>query len=277
MRRCAKNYIDTRPHPVHFLSGREIHCHITRLIDLSQTVYGWSTSALTAALNHTIADAPSSATAFYVDFDLTQTKIIIRPDTRLARLMSLRNKSHWWTALLWLTLVYPILWLFRRYASHGGGRWEVCGGAYALKIVEDALPEEIPSSIAFPEPTISGVPVDKLDANDDAERAVAFATALPPAAGPTSYNPVYLPHPCPIAPPTPDLFQPSPPHSRLVARPSGGMVRITGFREGEWFRAWEPTIRRCVRTRVQQEEPFTRPDTMSAADMVSPGAGLDGY
>lgn len=35
--------------------------------------------------------------------------------------------------LLWLSLVYPFLWLWRRFSSRGGGKWKVCGGAYALK------------------------------------------------------------------------------------------------------------------------------------------------
>jgi hypothetical protein len=29
--------------------------------------------------------------------------------------------------------LYPFIWLFKRFHSCGGGRWEVCGGAYALK------------------------------------------------------------------------------------------------------------------------------------------------
>jgi hypothetical protein len=34
---------------------------------------------------------------------------------------------------MWLFLVYPFIWLFRRYSRRGGGRWEVCRAAYALK------------------------------------------------------------------------------------------------------------------------------------------------
>ena len=35
--------------------------------------------------------------------------------------------------LLWITLIYPFIWLYKRFSHRGGGRWEVCGGAYALK------------------------------------------------------------------------------------------------------------------------------------------------
>lgn len=39
----------------------------------------------------------------------------------------------WMVFLMWLLLIYPFLWLFRRFHHQGGGRWEVCGAAYALK------------------------------------------------------------------------------------------------------------------------------------------------
>ena len=35
--------------------------------------------------------------------------------------------------LLCVTLLYPFIWLFKRFAAEGGGKWKVCGGAYALK------------------------------------------------------------------------------------------------------------------------------------------------
>ena len=30
-------------------------------------------------------------------------------------------------------MIYPFIWLYKRFGRSGGGRWEVCGGAYALK------------------------------------------------------------------------------------------------------------------------------------------------
>ncbi len=60
---------------------------------------------------------------------MSHHKIRVRPDNALSRTLS--NK--WLKFLLWLFLIYPFLWLFKRFSSHGGGRWEVCGGAYALK------------------------------------------------------------------------------------------------------------------------------------------------
>lgn len=33
-------------------------------------------------------------------------------------------------------MIFPFIWLFKRFHSRGGGVWEVCGGAYALKRLE---------------------------------------------------------------------------------------------------------------------------------------------
>ena len=63
-------------------------------------------------------------------------KIRVRPAGRLSRALS----NPCLVALLWLTLLYPLLWLYRRFARGGGGRWAVCGGAYALKAWERLPP-----------------------------------------------------------------------------------------------------------------------------------------
>lgn len=60
---------------------------------------------------------------------MSHHKIRIRPDNTLSRMLS--NK--WLKFLLWIFLIYPFFWLFKRLNGRGGGRWEVCGGAYALK------------------------------------------------------------------------------------------------------------------------------------------------
>lgn len=60
---------------------------------------------------------------------MTGNKIYIRPDNRLSRTLS--NK--WLKFLLIITFIFPFVWLFKRFNKKGGGRWEVCGGAWALK------------------------------------------------------------------------------------------------------------------------------------------------
>ena len=63
-----------------------------------------------------------------VQFKQRRDKIHIRADNSLSRTLS--NK--WLVFLLCITLIYPFIWLYKRYSATGGGRWEVCGGAYAL-------------------------------------------------------------------------------------------------------------------------------------------------
>lgn len=57
----------------------------------------------------------------------------------------------WLKLLLFLTLVLPFIWLWRRYAPRGGGHWQVCGGAYALKQWRFATDDEL----AHPDPAAS--------------------------------------------------------------------------------------------------------------------------
>jgi hypothetical protein len=64
-----------------------------------------------------------------VDFIMHRSKIYIRPDNKLSRMLS--NK--WLKFLSIILLIFPFIWLFKRFHSRGGGRWEVCGGAYPLK------------------------------------------------------------------------------------------------------------------------------------------------
>ncbi|KAJ7597017.1 hypothetical protein C8J56DRAFT_918930 [Mycena floridula] len=99
-------------------------------------IYGWNLKKLELAVRSSIV------ASFYqgdiqVDFVKTGSKIYIRPDNRLSRMLS--NK--WLKFLLWILLMYPFIWLLKRF--YLGGRWEVCGGAYALKrmVPADQVPE----------------------------------------------------------------------------------------------------------------------------------------
>lgn len=64
-----------------------------------------------------------------VSFRTRGSKIYIRPDNKLSRMLS--NK--WLKFLSIIFLIFPFIWLFKRFNSRGGGRWEICGGGYALK------------------------------------------------------------------------------------------------------------------------------------------------
>ncbi|TBU65134.1 hypothetical protein BD310DRAFT_303607 [Dichomitus squalens] len=93
----------------------------------TKVVYGWNISNLEEAITAAIRSVYSHTVQ--LSFDISNHKIRIRPDNRLSRTLS--NK--WLKFLLWILLIYPFIWLYKRFSAHGGGRWEVCGGAYALK------------------------------------------------------------------------------------------------------------------------------------------------
>ena len=70
-----------------------------------------------------------------------------------------RTLSHTWSVvLLSLSLIYPFLWLYKRFARDGGGCWEVCGGAYPLKAWQyvDAPPVHADLDTLPPSYTVGG-------------------------------------------------------------------------------------------------------------------------
>jgi len=91
-------------------------------------VYGWNIDTLKAAIRTTIAST-SYVGNVSVSFEYSSNKICVRSDNRLSRTLS----NPWIKFLMIITLIYPFVWLYKRFHSRGGGRWEVCGGAYALK------------------------------------------------------------------------------------------------------------------------------------------------
>ena len=100
-------------------------------------VYGWNIGALeaaiAAAIKSTYYDGRST-----VEFKHSRSKIHIRANSEIARALS----KTWVKVILWILLIYPFIWLYKRFAARGGGKWEVCGGAYALKRWE---PTDVPS------------------------------------------------------------------------------------------------------------------------------------
>ena len=73
------------------------------------------------------------------------SKVYIRPDNAVSRMLS--NK--WLKFLSIILLIFPFIWLFKRFHSRGGGRWEVCGSAYPLKQWVPVDPEEEINSDPF--------------------------------------------------------------------------------------------------------------------------------
>src|ERR1700691_2290949 len=108
---------------------------------LTQVVHGWNIDTLKSAIRTTIAST-SYAGNISVSFEYTSNKICVRPDNRLSRILS----NPWIKFLMIITLIYPFVWLYKRFHSRGGGRWEVCGGAYSLKRLVPAGEEQNPDS-----------------------------------------------------------------------------------------------------------------------------------
>jgi len=104
-----------------------------------KVVYGWNFDTLKSAIRTTIASTPYTGN-ISVSFEYTSNKICVRPDNRLSRILS----NPWLKFLMFVTLVYPFIWLYRRFHPRGGGKWEVCGGAYSLKPLVQAGEERNP-------------------------------------------------------------------------------------------------------------------------------------
>ena len=93
-----------------------------------------------SAIRSTIESSPYNG-SLQIDITPYGSKVYIRPNNAVSRMLS--NK--WLKFLSIILLIFPFIWLFKRFHSRGGGRWEVCGGAYPLKQWVPLDPEEISS------------------------------------------------------------------------------------------------------------------------------------
>ncbi|KAI0655128.1 hypothetical protein C8Q70DRAFT_1057778 [Cubamyces menziesii] len=90
--------------------------------------YGWDTDQLEAAVRDIILETGYSG-SHVVTFITWRNVIVVYPDNYLARVLDYK----WVKIALWVLLIYPFIWLFKNYHESGGGKWKVCGGAYAIK------------------------------------------------------------------------------------------------------------------------------------------------
>lgn len=96
--------------------------------DYKKVVYGWNFDAIVNATRSLIKSTHYSGD-IYVSFETSHSLISIRSENRLSRMLS----NGWIKFFLIITFIYPFLWLFKHFHTRGGGTWQVCGGAYALK------------------------------------------------------------------------------------------------------------------------------------------------
>ncbi|PPQ62818.1 hypothetical protein CVT24_000512 [Panaeolus cyanescens] len=200
-----------------------------------KTVYGWNTSKLKDAI-HTLIRSTNYSGTVHTEFNLSATRICIRPDNRLSRALS----STLIKALLWVTLIYPFIWLFKRFNRAGGGRWEIFSGAFGLVHIVPIGEQDTDVQLITHSKSASD---DQEESNTDLILASSSSLAI------TKRSVVEIPP------------------------GSDNLHDVTGYREGEWFREWENTIRNCVLNRVQESEPLT----LGFRGPVQPAEELDGY
>lgn len=116
---------------------------------MEQVIHGWNFDALEAAVVAAVKSTYYQG-RLTVKFEQRSDKIIVRADNWLSRTLS--NK--WLVLILIVTLIYPFVWLYKRFGRTGGGRWEVCGGAYALVAWQPVSPGD---DMNAPPPPFSSV------------------------------------------------------------------------------------------------------------------------
>lgn len=147
----------------------------------------------------------------------------------------LSNK--WLKFLSIILLIFPFIWLFKRFHSRGGGRWEVGGGGYPMKLW---VPAESPQEIEAAATSATG------------DRLPAYSDSLTLSTG--SWSPRTRSQ------------------SNLYMQTPSGPMKLLGQKEGEWFRQWERAITRAVLTGYQSPIPLPSNARSPAAVQL-----LDGY
>ena len=213
-------------------------------------IYGWNLADLRKSIETLIRSTHYTGT-LAISFDVTASKVYVRPTNRLSRTLS--NK--WIKFLLWILLIYPFIWLFKRFHSRGGGQWRVAGGAYATKAwvhLNDSVEGE----------DITQYLVRRQDSSiKPPEYSVATSTS-----DTRGFQDIGMSSGSPLPGPGISI-------GRLRRTPQG-ISKLVGVREGEWFKEWDGTIRRAVIARQQSGEPMYQPDHVQREIA---GATLDGF
>jgi len=201
-----------------------------------KVLYGWDLSRIEKALR-------SLVLSFYnghleITFINRSSKICIRPSNRLSRMLS--NK--WLKFISIILLIYPFIWLFKRFYKKGGGIWEVCGGAYPLKQwVPVGQEEGIPSELQGVQQEETLPPYDPygtswLDPTLGSRESFGLNSTVTVASS-SQLN--------------------GQRRSTRYMQTASGIKKLVGTREGEWFKIWERLIIRAVQGKYQSSEPLS--------------------
>lgn len=110
------------------------------------TTYGWNTLALRNAVYNLLLSMGYSTNrepSYHLRVELKSSPHSIR-----VRSPSFFNKMFFFKGyifLAWLALIYPLLWLWRRFVPGAGARWEVMGSAFPTNrwvLLKDTHPTE---------------------------------------------------------------------------------------------------------------------------------------
>lgn len=241
-----------------------------------KVVHGWNIETLRQAVDSLIKSTYYTGN-IEVTFPISGNKIYVRPTNQLARAL-----SHWWIKLLlWITLIYPFIWLYKRFAPRGGGIWRVAGAAYPLKEwvhLEDSIRgEDVAQYATRKEESLARTQYQRqlqvLPSTFTGDRKTPIASSSTSGDAWADQRPQTLAQfgnaPTPQASTSGSGLK----LSKLRQTPNG-ISELVGLREGEWFKQWEGTITRAVLLRVDRRDPISIPGEFGAA---SAGAMLDGF
>jgi hypothetical protein len=241
-----------------------------------KVVYGWNLDALQKSIETLIKSTYYSGN-LKVTFTVTGDTITIRPTNRLSRALS----QLWIKIILWITLIYPFIWLFKRFSKIGGGEWRVAGAAYPFKEWvhrEDSVPGEDVAQYLM-----------RKEGSQSQTQSQSLLQTLPPYSAASSSQPRGSDGDAwaDSRPTTLTQFGAStsstyPSSTRVPAalnlaklrRTPKGISELVGLREGEWFKQWEATLTRSVMLRLERKDPMMVTSEVLAE---SAGAMLDGF
>ncbi|ORX38964.1 hypothetical protein BD324DRAFT_618014 [Kockovaella imperatae] len=103
-------------------------------------LWGWNLEALQTAIEGAIKSTGYNSNDVKVQFELEQIVIEVHPPNLLSRAVN----TTWVYVLLWMTLLYPLVWIWQRMHTLGGGPYQVSSINYGLKFYPP-LPSTFPS------------------------------------------------------------------------------------------------------------------------------------
>ena len=95
---------------------------------LRKEIYAWDLAALTTSLEQLIRSTGYSS-SISVNFQTTPECVHVYSPNAVSRIFA----SYLWIFLTSIILVFPFLWMWRRWWPGAGGQWEVAGAAFRLK------------------------------------------------------------------------------------------------------------------------------------------------